>query len=336
MCSWVIKVYMKRYSNELCVGFYLKDNKRRLTILESPDNLVDIITGKQFQVTDFESVKYDCPSKTLCKYFYHQFLQTNDERVFESTEVYENSFGLCVLPLLRFFNLNYSELFETKNCKQTLQKVVFKCCKYLKRYINSNELEQYKTQIGFYDKIIDVLAFLPENIRAKKVPFWQNLVIEYFGDQVVYPLTSGITNEILEKCNYFEFNLSECLKDFKEFKVLLKKLEEIIEKKTIVDFRETLSCIARSRIKEAKETLQEELLMAQGEKDIDLITEVEMLQQMLLDVENNIEQLVNETPVTEKPTEWWPELLYPAPKLIFEESKEYSYLMHIKKYFIKD
>jgi hypothetical protein len=124
------------------------------------------------------------------------------------------------------------------------------------------------------------------------------------------------------------------LRDFNKFNENLKTLQQNLREKICRDYKQLVTTLAHKKIKDAIETLDEELKTAQTEDDQDLITEVEMIRSMIVDLENNIDQQIEELPVDVKIITWWPELLYPAPKIEFQLTNEYYDLVHIQTYFI--
>jgi hypothetical protein len=322
-------------NNEYCIGVYEFNNKEYIAVLNNSNELKDVVTEKKFNLRELQTIKYQIPSNSFVKYLKARYKKVKSIEIFEDAlKLNQTNLTDYLLPILRFFDLSYSDFISTSISKETLNKVILKLKRYWKRYIAQDVIEEYTKQIGLFTSLIDVFSFLPDEIREIKVPFWQNIVIEWYGDEIVYPLTTGINTEVLSQCNHFQFNLSECLRDFNKFNENLKTLQQNLREKICRDYKQLVTTLAHKKIKDAIETLDEELKTAQTEDDQDLITEVEMIRSMIVDLENNIDQQIEELPVDVKIITWWPELLYPAPKIEFQLTNEYYDLVHIQTYFI--
>lgn len=324
---------MKKYSKDFCVGFYSFNSKRHLAVLENASNLLDVITGRKFKLEELESVSYAPLAESLYKYYNQQFKIYCDSRALTDTELYETGIGILYAPLLRFFKLRYSELFESKNTEETLTYVVDKCKKYLSRYVDKCYIKTFEQQASLFSNVVQIFSFLPEEIKSKKVPFWHTIAAELLNDKFVYPLSGGLTDEIVQKCNQFKFDLSYMLQNKDEFCKTVKTMKKDLLEKISSDYRNNILKNAKERLSEANTTLTEELEYAKTVNDTDLLQEVETIFDLIKELESNIEQQVADLPVTIEIIEWWPDLLYPAPKLKFEFTEEYYDLHSIESYF---
>jgi hypothetical protein len=324
---------MKPYSDNFCVGMYIDDNKQHLAILQSPDDLLDTITGKRFLSSELETMYYTAPNKSLYKYLISQFRKHRDKKALTVINLYETGIGSQCVPLLRFFDLDYQELFAETNSKETINKVVAKCKKYLKRYVSPEVLLAYVEQASLFTRVLDVFCFLSVEIRKRVIPFWHTLSLELFGDRVIYPLCDGINTEILKRCNALEISLAENLTNLKEFNGVIEDAKEKLVQRIHTEYKELISKAAHQRLAEANATLSEELEYAKTADDQDLLTEVETIWASIKELETTIDQQIAALPVNMQVMEWWPDLLYPAPKVMFQYTEPYYYLLEIQDYF---
>lgn len=327
---------MEKYSNNFCVGTYSVNEEEYIAILQSNIDYIDVITKKRFKLEELNSVNYVAPSFSLFKYLKKQFQRTRDTSSFKTLELYQTSLGASLLPLLRFFDIKYSECFEEKNTKETLDKVIAKCAKYLKRYADKETINAYVDQTRLYSNVVQIFCLLPEEIHSKITPFWHTIALELFSGRIVYPLTSGINTEVLNHCNEFKFNLAHYLSNKDEFnKIISKKKKQLVDQ-ICANFKQQISVTIHKRIDTAKEVLEFERLSAEEENDLDLKTEVEIITEQIEKLERTIDKEIEELPTTVDIITWWPDLLYPAPKLVFEYTEEYFHLVHIQEYFLKE
>lgn len=324
---------MKLYSENFCVGIYTDDNKRHLAILQGPEDLLEVVTGKRFLSGELETMYYTAPSKTLYKYLISQFRKHRDKKALTVTDLYETGIGSQCVPLLRFFDLDYRELFAENNSKETINKVVTKCKKYLNRYVTSEVADAYAEQACLFTRVLDVFSFLSVEIRKKIIPFWHTLSLELFGDKVIYPLCDGINTEILKKCNALEISLAENLTNLKEFDDVIEDTKEKLVQRIHSEYKELITEAAHQRLAEANATLSGELEYAKTANDQDLLTEVETIWASIKELESTIDQQIAALPVNMQVMEWWPDLLYPAPKVMFQYTEPYYYLLEIQEYF---
>lgn len=324
---------MKLYSENFCVGIYTDYNKRHLAILENSEKLLDCITGKRFQREELDTIYYTAPSKTLYKYLDSQFRKHRDKIALTVPELYETGIGSMCVPLLRFFNLDYQELFAETNSKETISKVVAKCKRYLKRYVTLEVASAYAEQASLFTRVLDIFSFLSIEIRKKIIPFWHTLSLELFGEKIIYSLCDGINTEILKKCNALEISLAENLVVKKNFNDLIEDTKEKLVQQIHSEYKELITKAAHQRLSEANTTLSEELEYAKTVNDQDLLVEVETIWSSIKELEATIDQQIAELPVTMQVIDWWPDLLYPAPKVMFEYTEPYYYLLEIQDYF---
>lgn len=321
---------MNGYSDDLCTAIYESHNERRVTFVKNEGILKDAITNKKFNLCNFTSLNYTPPSKSAFKYFKSQFLQHRDETVFNATEVIETNLGMLSLPLLRFFNIPFSELIKTTNPKAIILKVSNKCKKYIKRYVPAEIAETYFNQIILFSNLIEIFSFIPEEIKAAKIPFWHLITQEAFADRIVYSLSGGITIKITETCNNLNINLVDLFGDKENYKKKLYGMRTNI----IEEYKQKVLNAALTKISEAKSTLEEERFYATEHNDFDLLTEIEIIKDQLLELENSISNTIMSMPHDNNVVSWWPDLLYPAPTLTFKkDANAFFDVIEVREYF---
>jgi hypothetical protein len=138
---------------------------------------------------------------------------------------------------------------------------------------------------------------------------------------------------VIKNCNFFEFDLSYYLRNKKEFEETTKNKKEQFVELACKQYKQKVSASAHTKIQEAKDTLQEELNFAKESEDNDLIAEINLIINGIQDLENTIDKQIEDLPVSLNILEWWPDLLYPAPKLTFEYTEECYRMDHIHEYF---
>jgi hypothetical protein len=321
---------MNGYSEELCTAIYEFNNERRVSFVENGSTIKDAITHRKFNLCDFTSFNYVPPSKSAFKYFKFQFLQHRDETVFTATEVIETNLGMLSLPLLRFFNITYSELNCVTNSKETILKISNKCKKYLKRYVPASVLDIYYKQITMFSSVVEIFSFVPEEIKENKIPFWYFVAQELFADKFIYALSGGITIDVTDKCNKCNVNLVHLFADKETCSKIINNM-----KMSIVDeYKQKILDAALTKIQEAKHTLEEEVQYATDNNDSDLLAEITIIKEQILDLENSIEHTINSMPYDCDVTKLWPNLLYPAPTLNFQkDASRFFDVVAIQEYF---
>jgi hypothetical protein len=332
---------MKPYSDQYYVGYCSKNNEQYIKILQKnkTDDMLfsDVICEKTIDTNDLTCVHYKAPSKPLYKYLAYQFRKNQDERSAKHIELVETSVGILCIPLLRFFKLEYQELFEDTNTQETIERTVQKCKNYLKRHgLTKNVLDAYATQARKFANVIEVFSFLTNEIRSKVIPFWHTITCEVFPEKIVYVLSSGISTDVVEKCNESNLNLAAHLPDKEKYKHYISKIKNEVFQNICSGYKQKLLNAAHERLSDANSTLSQELEFAKSNNDQDLLQEVETIYQSVKQLEATIDKDIEDLPVTIDIVDWWPDLLYPAPKIVFERSQEFFTLADIEKYFFKN
>lgn len=289
---------MKPYSNQYCVGYCSENNEQCIKILQrnEEDDLLffDVIQDEEINFANLTTVRYKAPSLSLYKYICRYLKDNKDYSSFNEPSLYEadSEEATRLLALLRFFNLSLKELKQDIASKQTVTKVITKCALYLKKYVTSDVLLAYVEQAQMFTNVVNVLSFVPDEIRERKLPFWLKYVTELFPDQMVWSLTQGIQIGVTKQCNYFKLNLSELLVNKKKFKQVIYCLKKFVNE----PFKRELLSLVNQAFNEIELLLEEEVKFASSLNDAEFLSELNLLQSTLIsskDVITKLEQNIS-------------------------------------------
>ena len=177
-----------------------------------------------------------------------------------------------------------------------------------------------------------------EMVAYDIIPFWNRHVEKYFKES--YRWMRACT-ELLESYNYFGYTYLdiEMGKNWEKYKSISENKFFEIKNNIISYYKKTCLEKINERIVEAYETLERELKEATQANDQDLITEITFVKEELETVKNNVTETIKNLPeeidIIYSILEWWPDILYPVPKVVIsdEELKLYEHAKKLMIYF---
>lgn len=281
----------------------------------------DVLTDQIIKVQDIYSIEYKPIDLGIVRYLIKMYEVCQNKEIFSDDELFDKDFNTITLhyKILKFFNLNWNELFEPQISDFTKEKVLRKWKWYVKKRLGEKNTNIYVDQLKLYNNIIDILCFMSEEMVANEIiPFWNNHIKIYF--QGSYRWMRACT-ELLESYNKFGYTYIdiELEKNWEKYRIITEENFHNV-KNEIIDLYKN-QCLEKinERIVEAFDTLEKELKEAEESKDEDLKIEIKFIKEELENVNKTItekiENLPNDIDVIYSTLEWWPDILYPVPEI---------------------
>lgn len=301
-------------------GFYVKNDKNYFcyfVIDETKTQAVDIFTNERFKIYNFTSIEYECDQSEL-KHLRKIYKNNKNSEIFVQKNSEDAFINYNFNRILRFFELlDYSDIFKDDIDQKTLNNVILKIQNYVKRHIGIIESIEYTKQLKKAKTILEVLTFIPKELIDKnKIPFWIDILKQNTNKFI--PAYYQPMNKILEY-NKYDLNIFVNHTDRNLHKSIIEeKIENIKNNENFVYENKCKNKIFE-RIKEARITLENELIIANNTNDEDLIFEINIIKEELEKIENQVDNINFYDAVIE----WWPDLLYPVPLIpAFERDEQ--------------
>lgn len=316
--------YLKRYIEKEDLALYIRGFK-------SAENLMEILS---FIPNDEKFQKI---------FFWHTEISKND--------LYIRFF--YHLKTLGQFQISFKNLQESESNRDTLDRAIYNWVEFFKDKASKEDLEVYSTQLKKFKRVMEIICFLPPDIKdVENIPFW-HFEIENFRTIIRNFYFHAFTKNAIKLCNHYDINIMDIIEEeslakgifnisnhyefdkileiFNEFgfslkellldkNILINKLDEI-EKEPHIKYRKDCEKILNEKIKEAKNTLDSELQFANKNDDEELILEINLIQEEINKLESNILEFVKTIDIEKPPLDWWPSLLYPLPEIPLQNYK---------------
>lgn len=333
---------MNLEENKIYKIYYEKDGVNYFSFVKKQINglLIDDITGTIFKPEQIKSISYQEINNNILYFLRKKYKKNKDHSLFIVNEEIETEFLTSYIKLLRFFDLDYKEFTKDVNDKHILDKVINKCKKYVKRYVDETILNRYILQLEKFKNISDIISFCPSEIYSIKKLFWTEIFIGSYKYKIV------LYNVPIDRVEFFnELNLdwnllftnSDVDKHIRnQYQNDFINLKESYLNKLGEEFKQKITSIINERLIDAKNTLKKEKIYAEETKDDDLLKEVEIIDNMIRELEKTVFDDIKNLDINMDLFTFWPELLYPVPDIIKKDfifNKKTEILNDIMEWF---
>jgi hypothetical protein len=299
----------------------------------------DVLTDQIIKVQEIYSIEYKSIDIGIVRYLIKMYQLSQNKEIFSEDEFFDKDFNTIILhyKILKFFNLDWNELFEPIISDFTKEKVLRKWKWYIKRRLGEKNTNIYVDQLKLFQNIIDILCFMSEEMVANEIiPFWNNHIKIHF--QGSYRWMRACT-ELLESYNKFGYTYTdiELGKNWEKYKIITEENFYNVKNEIINSYKNKCLEKINERIVEAFDTLEKELNEAEEAKDEDLKIEIKFIKEELESVNKTITEKIQNLPseidVIYSTLEWWPDILYPVPE-IDAKDEDLDRYEHAKKLMI--
>lgn len=312
--------------NKIYKAVHVVEGKNYICFIKQEKNLfIDVLTNKK--IANIIAIDYN-DNKSLLKYFKKV---SNIENILEITDAVNTGYINYFLYTLRFFELDYNDLFNNSSDRNLLNRVIKKWLKYIKRHVDSSNLSAYEEQLKKFNNLSDILCFSSNEINQKIIPFWISEIHNY-----QYYIWAIFGEDVIKAANNFDFNLMDMIRDRSKSNIIVnqnlsKSLNDLINQ-----YKNKSKELIREKIQQSKTTLNFELEEANKINDEDLIMEIGIISDEISNIEKTIfdaiDSLPQEIEILDKTIDWWPEILYPVIEVEVSK-KDYNYAQHLKYFF---
>jgi hypothetical protein len=316
---------MNLEENKIYKIYYEKDSVNYFSFVKKQINglLIDDITGTIFKPEQIKIISYQEINDNILYFLRKKYKKNKDRSLFIVNEEIETECLTSYIKLLRFFDLDYKEFTKDVNDKHILDKVINKCKKYVKRYVNETILNRYIIQLEKFKNISDIISFCPSEIYSIKKLFWtENFIGSYKYKIVLYNVPINrveFFNELNLDWNLLFVNTDQNKHIREQYQDNFISLKASYLNQLGEEFKQKITFIINERLIDAKNTLQKEKVYAEETKDEDLLVEVQIIDKMILDLEKTVFNEIKELDIDIDLFNFWPELLYPVPDIVLKD-----------------
>ena len=278
---------------------------------------LDVITNKLFDIKDIAYIEHNKIDHKIIKYFTKLYKKENNTSIFKSSPIYDLNLQLYV-NVLRFFDLKDEDLIQNNKEKHIKDKIINKCQRYLKRYLDPLSLDNYTNLLKNLDDINHILSFKPQCTEHQHEHFfWSTLYISYEkSDYVIYNVDSHIFDTFKKVLN---LNINDFLIDKQKYKRYIDKKLEDYENNLQKEYKEKVTNILNEKILKAKNTIDNEIEYAISVDDADLLFELDVLKETIAKNSIDIIELCKNVNIQTDFNLLWPELLYPIDDITIDD-----------------
>jgi hypothetical protein len=274
---------------------------------------LDVITNKLFDIKDITYIDHTKIDHKIIKYFTKLYKKENNISIFKSSTVYDLNLQLYV-NVLRFFDLKDQDLIQNNKEKYLKDKIINKCRRYLKRYLDPSILNDYINTLNNLDDINHILSFKPQYCDHF---FWSKLYISATNsDYTLYDVNNSIFDTFNKILN---LNINDFLIDKQKYKRYIDKKLEDYQNNLQKEYKEKVTNILNEKILKAKNTIDNEIEYAILIDDADLLFELDVLKETIAKNSIDIIELCKNVNIQTDFNLLWPELLYPIDDITIDD-----------------